>query len=122
MADESVFGAKLTALMILIGAVYFLLSFAPVIWPAICALRHKNRLQRPWLFITAVACLTYGFFNFLIVALLRPAVAYSVFVAPSLEAAGRLYGPWLVQITRWVTDYWWIALPPIQLFLTVFVT
>jgi hypothetical protein len=116
------FPPKLAFLLTLISVGYFLLSFAPVIWPAVRAFRRANRLSRPWLFVGLVACFTYGVFSFFIFALMLPAQAYTIFIAPQLEEAGWPSGHYFVRVTTFIADYWWIALPPAQLLATFFVT
>ena len=113
-----VFGPKLSALIVALGVAYFLFSFAPVIWPAWIAFRHKPSMRRPWFFIGLVAALVYGLFSFLAFALLVPVELYGAFVAPSLEAASISYGAPVLAASRFVVRYWWLAVPPIQLLLT----
>jgi hypothetical protein len=117
-----VFGAKMTALMAAIAIAYFLVSFAPILWPAVVAWRNSPRLSRPFVFVTVVAALVYGTFSFLGFALLLPVEAYSIFVAPSLESAGISPGVRVLRISRFFAEYWWIFVPPVQFVLTWFVT
>ena len=117
-----VFGAEMTALLAAIAIVYFLVSFAPVLWPAFVAWRNRPHLSRPLVFVAVVAALVYGAFSFLGFAVLLPVEAYSIFVAPSLEAAGVAHGSGLLRVSRFFAEYWWIFVPPVQLALTWFVT
>jgi hypothetical protein len=122
MSNEPVFGTEMTAIMLAVGLAYFFVSWSPLLWPAFQAFRHRPQHPRPLLFTLVVGCLVYGVFFFLGTALLLSAQAYSVFVAPSLAAADRPYGHWLVSATRFITNYWWIGLPPLLLFVTVLCT
>ena len=116
------FGPKFMALTVLAALAWFLLTLAPVIWPAYRAFRNKTALPRPWLFTAVVAALTYGVLYLGLFLLLVPAEAYAVFIAPQLEAMGQPYGSSLVRGTQFVADYWWLMLPPVQLAVTVVLT
>ncbi len=122
MEIVEVFGPKLSILIVAVGVAYFLLSFAPVIWPAWLAFRHRPNMRRPWFFVGLVAVVVYGLFSFLAFALLIPVELYGVFVAPSLEAANMSYGAPVLATSRFVVQYWWLAVPPTQLFLTWWVS
>ena len=117
-----VFGAGLTALMVVIAAIYFVVSFAPILWPAFVASRNRPDLPRPVVFVAVVAALVYGAFSFIGFAVLLPVEAYGAFVAPSLEASGAAYGAGILRLSRFFTEYWWLFVPPIQLGLTWFIT
>ncbi|NYZ63431.1 hypothetical protein [Luteimonas deserti] len=45
-----VFGPSMTVILIAVAIGYFLLSFAPVIWPAFVAYRHRSWFPRPVVF------------------------------------------------------------------------
>jgi hypothetical protein len=122
MKAIQIFGPELSAILLLLSLGYFLLSFAPVLWPAFLAFRRKSRLPRPWLFVATVAALTYGTFTFIIFAFLLPAAVYNIFIAPQFEAAGLPYGNAIVHLTRHLVEYWWLIVPPAQLTLTWLVT
>jgi hypothetical protein len=109
-------------LLAVVAAAYFLFSLAPVIWPALRAFPRRRALSRPWLFVGLVACVTYGLFSFFLFALMIPAQAYTIWLAPQFEEAGWPYGKHLVWTTRFLAEYWWIALPPLQLLVAFFVT
>ena len=115
------FGPKLVALLTL-AAAWFMLTLAPVIWPAFRAFRKKTALPRPWLFVSTVAALTYGALFLALFVLLIPAEAYAVFIAPQLEEMGQPNGKSLVLATQFVAEYWWLILPPAQLTVTVLLT
>ena len=122
MEAIEVFGAKQSAMIAALAAVYFLVSFAPVLWPALKAFRRSPRFSRPFLFVATVAALVYGVFSFITFAILLPVQMYSIFIAPSLESAGLAYGSGVLRISWFFTEFWWILIPPIQLVLTWFVT
>ena len=116
------FGLKLIALMGIVSLAYVLLSFAPLWWPAIVAWRARPALPRRWLFICVVAALVYGVFTFLAFAIILPVEAYSIFVAPQLEDAGIAPGVAVIRVFRFVTDFWWLLIPPTQLLLIWYIT
>ena len=117
-----VFGVGMTALIVAIAAIYSIVSFAPVLWPAFVAWRNRPDLPRPVAFVAVVAALVYGAFSFIGFSVLLPVEAYGVFVAPSLEASGATYGAGMLRVSRFFTEYWWLLVPPIQLGLTWFIT
>ena len=117
-----VFGIKMTAVFTLLAVGYFLLSFAPVIWPAYRVFRHRPRLDRPVLFIGVVAALVYGVFSFIAFAALLPVEIYGVYIAPSLADAGFFHGSTVLRVSNFFVRYWWLAIPPLQLILTWYVT
>lgn len=116
------FGPKLAAFMVLLAVAYGLLSFSPLWWPAIVAWRSRPLLPRRGLFVGVVAALVYGVFSFLAFAILLPVEVYGIFVAPQLELSGVAVGAPLLRVTGFVTDYWWLLIPPTQLVLTWYVT
>ena len=114
------FGPKLIALMALVAVGWFLITLAPVIWPAYRA--RKAALDRPWLFTVVVAALIYGALNFVLLVVAIPVVAYSVFIAPQLEAMGQPYGRFVVTGARFAEQYGWLVVPIVQLVTTVVLT
>ena len=114
------FGPRLIALMGLVTVGWFLFTLMPLIWPAYRA--RKAALPRPWLFAVVVAALIYGALNFILLVVAVPAVAYSVFIAPQLEAMGQPYGRLLVTSARLMEQYWWLVVPVIQFIATVVLT
>lgn len=122
MEAIELFGPKLSALLALVALAYVLFSFAPVLWPAYRAFRRKTRLSKPWLFTGVVGALVYGIFWFLLCALMIPAEAYTVFIAPQLQEAGLPYGKAFVSVADFIGNYWWLGLPPLQFVSTVMVT
>jgi hypothetical protein len=116
------FGPKLIGLVALAAIAWFLITLAPVAWPAFRAFRKKTALPRPWLFAATVSALTYGSLFLGLTILLIPAEAYAVFVAPQLEAMGQPYGKPIVIATQFIADYWWLMLPPAQLAITLLLT
>ncbi|WP_145985441.1 hypothetical protein [Marilutibacter maris] len=69
-----------------------------------------------------MAALVYGVFSFLGFAVLLPIEAYSIFIAPSLEAANVTHGAGLLRISGFLANYWWVLVPPAQLLLTWYMT
>lgn len=122
MEAIDLFGPTLSAMIIAIALVYFVISFAPIWMPAVAVLRSQPRLPRPFLFIGTVAALVYGVLSFLAFAVLLPVEAYGIFVAPQLEAAGMPVGAGLLRISGFFVNYWWVFIPPVQLALAWYVT
>lgn len=116
------FGPRLSILIILVGIGWFLMSWSPLIWPAFRAFRGAPRLPRPWLFSFVVAALVYGTFAFAITAVLIPADAYTIFIAPQLQEMGMPAGRLLVGTVRFISMWWWISLPPAFFGLTFVLT
>jgi len=116
------FGPRLSILIILVGIGWFLMSWSPLIWPAFRAFRGAPRLPRPWLFSFVVAALVYGTFAFAITAVLIPADAYTIFIAPQLQEMGMPTGRLLVGTVRFISMWWWISLPPAFFGLTFVLT
>lgn len=115
-------GPGLSALLALVAIAYVLVSFAPVLWPAIIAWRTRPSLPRRWLFVGVVAALVYGVFSFLAFAIILPIEAYGIFVAPQLEESGVASGSSLLRASGFAAEYWWLIVPPLQLALTWYVT
>lgn len=115
-------GPKLSALLALAAVAYALLSFAPILWPAIATWRTRPLLPHRWLFIGVVAALVYGAFSFLAFAILLPVEAYGIFVAPQLEESGVAAGRPLLRASGFAAKYWWLLIPPVQLLLTWYIT
>lgn len=122
MKAVEIFGPGLSALIVAMAVVYCLISFAPVWWPALFAFRRRAAFPRPYLFVGTVAALVYGVFSFLAFAILVPVEAYSIFIAPQLEAAGIAYGAWVVRGAGFFVNYWWLLLPPVQFALSWIIT
>ena len=116
------FGPRLSILIVLVGIGWFLMSWSPLIWPAFRAFRGTPRLPRPWLFSLVVAALVYGILAFAVTALLIPADAYTVFIAPQLQEMGMPVGRPLVGVIRLISMWWWIAMPPVFFGITFLVT
>jgi hypothetical protein len=117
-----VFGPSMTVILIAVAIGYFLLSFAPVIWPAFVAYKHRSWFPRPAVFVLVVAALSYGVFSFLAFAVLLPVELYGIFVAPSLESSGVASGASVLSFSGSFADYWWVIIPPAQLAITWLVT
>ena len=109
------FGPKLSAMIAGLSLAYFLISFAPVWWPALVAFRRNARLPRPLLFVATVAALVYGMFSFFAFAVLLPIEAYGIFIAPQLQASGIANGAGLLRVSGFFANYWWLLVPPVQL-------
>jgi len=118
----NVLGPKFSALLGIIALVYFLLSFAPIWWPAMTTWRSRDSFPRRWLFICVIAALVYGVFSFLAFAFILPVEAYSIFVAPQLVNAGIAAGDSVIRVFGFLADYWWVLVPPTQLGLTWYIT
>ena len=66
--------------------------------------------------------MVYGIFTFAMTAIVVPADAYTIYIAPQLQALGKPYGKPLVGVVRFVSMWWWIALPPVFFGLTFTLT
>jgi hypothetical protein len=112
MSELAGFSPKIAALVVAVAAAYFLLSWAPLIWPLASTHKVRHTFPRRYLFAAVVFVMSYGLVAaFLCVATL-PLTAYSVFVAPQLAAAGFHLTDPLVRANGFVADYWWVLLPP----------
>jgi hypothetical protein len=109
-------------MLIALGVVYFLMSWAPIWWPALAAYRGERSMPRRLLFVFAIACSSYGVFAFLFFALTLPAEMYAVFVAPQMEQLGHPASRPLLTVLRFLEQYWWLALPPVLFGTTFFIT
>jgi hypothetical protein len=114
------FGLRMIALMALVAVGWFLMTLAPAIWPAYRA--RSAGLDRPWLFTAVVAGLIYGLLNAVLLVVAVPAITYSIFIAPQLDAMGQPYGRLFVAGARFVEQYAWVVVPIIQLVATVVLT
>ncbi|HEY0505757.1 MAG TPA: hypothetical protein VGD42_19910 [Lysobacter sp.] len=116
------FGAGLLALLVAAAAVYLVLAFMPLLWPAWRAFRAPQRLPRPWLFVGVVGAIVYGAVTFFVAAIGVPMDAYLVFIAPQLQEAKLPYGAAFVGVSDVVVNYWWVAAPVFQLLATWYLT
>lgn len=112
----------MTAIFTAIAVGYFLMSFSPVLWPALLAYRRRSWLPRPFLFVFTVAAIVYGALSFVGFALLLPIEVYGIFVAPPLEASGVPVGAPVLKVSGFLVDYWWLIVPPTYLIFTWLVT
>ena len=119
MRDLAGFPPQAIGLILLASAVYFVVSWAPVIWPIIAT--HKMRLSFPrrWLFVLTILSLSYGLIAVFLTLLSLPVAAYSTFIAPQLAANGFHGTDWLVRANDLVVSYWWLMLPPALLLITL---
>jgi hypothetical protein len=109
-------GAGLVVSGLLLAAVVFLF---PGWWPLWRAWRAG--LPNAWVF----ALLSWGFttaaLQTVAVLVLVPLACFNVFFLPQLEEYGALSSQnW--TFLRYVTEDWWMALPLLQVFVTVWVT
>ena len=117
-----VFGSEILLEMVAIGLVFYIFVLAPIWIPSFQAYRYRKSLSRPFVFIGVVTCLSYGVFTFLIFAIVVPAEAYAMFIAPSLQDAGKAYGETAIIVIDFFGSYGWIFLVVLQLILTVILT
>jgi hypothetical protein len=108
------------ALILAAAAAYFLMSWAPVIWPLVATHKLRANFPRRWLFVFAILALSYGVIVAFLTLLTIPITAYSVFIAPQLSFNGFHLTDGLVSANEFVVAYWWLMLPP-ALFLNTFV-
>src|SRR6185312_1841672 len=122
MTDILGFPPQMAAMLIALAIVYFLISWAPIWWPALAAYRSGHSMPRRFLFVVVIACMSYGAFAFLYFALTFPAQAYALFIAPQLEQLGHPTGRSLLVVLRFLEQYWWLGLPPVLFGTTFFFT
>lgn len=122
MTDILGFPPHMAAMIVAVGLTYFLMSWAPVWWPAMVAYRGGRLMPRRFLFVVVVACLSYGIFSFLLFALFFLAEMYAMFVAPQLDRLGYPAGRPVLAVIRFLEHYWWLVLPPLLFAATFFIT
>jgi hypothetical protein len=120
MSDLAGFPPEAIGLILLTSSVYFLVGWAPVIWPVLATHRVRHTFPRRWLFVLTILSLSYGVIVAFLMLLSLPVAAYSTFIAPQLAASGFHGTDWLVRANNLVVDYWWLMLPPALLFITFF--
>src|SRR5690349_2533831 len=96
------FDQRTIALILAIGAMYFLMSWAPVIWPLIATHKHRATFPRRWLFVFVILSLAYGVIVAFLTLVTIPITAYSVFIAPQLSFNGFHLTDWLLNANRFV--------------------
>ena len=99
--------------LIAIAMVWWLLSLAPVLYSAFVATRTRLALPRRFLFVAVVVTLSYGLLVFFLFAITLPLAAFSIYIAPGLEAAGKLSvsGRWLAATSRAISTWGWFVVP-----------
>ncbi|MGY1411243.1 hypothetical protein ACW5EG_16935 [Luteimonas sp. A611] len=112
MKDLAGFPPQTIALIMAASAAYFVICWAPVIWPIIATHKQRGAFPRRWLFVGVVLSLAYGVIVAFLMLITLPITAYSVFVAPQLSANGFHFADPLLRANRFVTDFWWLLLPP----------
>jgi hypothetical protein len=120
MKDIAGFPPETAALIAVSSAVYFLIGWAPAIWPILATHKNRKLFPRRWLFVVTVLSLSYGLIVAALTLVTVPLTAYSVFIAPQLNASGFRGTDWLVQANGYVVDYWWLMLPIFLLFNTLY--
>jgi hypothetical protein len=99
--------------LIALAAVWWVLSLLPVFYSTFVAFRTTPAMPRRPLFVAVVACLSYGLLIFFLFAISLPLSAFSVFIAPQLEASGELpvVGRWLAIASRFISTWGWFVVP-----------
>ena len=120
MNDLAGFPPEAVGLILLVSGIYFLIGWAPVIWPVLTTHKVRHTFPRRWLFVLTILALSYGVIVAFLMLLTIPVTAYSTFIAPQLSAGGFHATDWLVRANNMVLDYWWIMLVPTILFSTFF--
>ncbi len=110
--------------LVMLGTLAILVtcSLAPVLWPAVVALRRRPTLPRRGLFVFVVGALCHGTLGLLATLIVLPVSALLVHVVPQLEAASAHSGGPIASIARLVAEYWWAAYSPALLVLAVAMT
>jgi len=117
-----VFGSEMVFKIVAIGIAFYIVVLAPVWIPGVQAYRHRKELVRPVVFVCVVTCLSYGVFTFLLFLIAVPAEAYVIFIAPSLQEAGKPYGESLVKAIDFFSAYGWLLVVVLQIALTTILT
>ena len=115
-----IFPPETAVLVLLVSSAYFLVSWAPVIWPLLSTHKVRRTFPRRWLFILTILSLSYGLIIAILTLLTVPVTAYSAFVAPQLSATGFHGTDWLVRANNFFVSYWWLMLPPVLFASTFF--
>ncbi len=99
--------------LIAIAIVWWVLSLMPILYSILVAVRTKPALPRRFLFVSAVVLLSYGLLIFFLFVVSLPLSAYSIFIAPQLEAVGELSraGRWLAASSRFISQWGWFVIP-----------
>jgi len=118
MSDLAGFSPEAIGLILLASSIYFLIGWAPVLWPIIATHKVRHTFPRRWLFALTILSLSYGVIVAFLMLLSLPATAYSTFIAPQLAANGFHGTDWLVRANNLSVNYWWLMLPPALLVLT----
>ena len=121
MSDILGFPPHIAALILTVGGVYMVLSWAPLWWPAITTWRQRHVMPRRLLFILVVASISYGVFVLLFFTLAIPFQLYAVYVAPTWEQLGYPTGHFLLTLHSYFESLWWVFLPPTLLAATFLV-
>jgi hypothetical protein len=114
------FGWKFVLLLAALAVAFFVLVWLPLWWPAWRA--RRQHLPRPWLFAFVVAGLAYGFWTLLSLAVILPTGIYEVFFAPQFREWGHWQNDTLDDVLRWIVEYWWLAVVPLQVLVTLLLT
>jgi hypothetical protein len=123
MAEFSaVFPPKLLMFLFVLSAGYMLCVLAPAVYAAFVVLRRRPVLPRRTLFVLVVSSLCYGLFFLFSLALELPAAAFTVYIAPQLQAAGYYAGQPFTTLAGFLAENWWFVLGPTLLILAVAVT
>ena len=72
------------------------------------------------MFIATILSLSYGTIIAFLTLITLPAAAYDVFIAPTLSESGFNFGGPLIKANRFITNYWWLLLPPALLLNTFY--
>ena len=115
MRDIAGFPPEAVGLILSVSVVYFLVGWAPIIWPVIATHKLRRTFPRRLLFVLTILSLAYGAIIAFLTLFTIPVTAYSVFIAPQLSADGFHGTDWLVSANSFVVAYWWLTLPPLLL-------
>ena len=118
MKDLAGFSPQAVALIMGVSVAYFVICWAPVIWPLIATHKLRRTFPRRWLFVASIFSLTYGVIAAFLTLLTLPVTAYGVFIAPQLSASGFHLTDPLLRANSFIADYWWLLLAPALLIIT----
>jgi hypothetical protein len=87
------------------------LSWLPVVYPAVRVLRAQPALPWRCRFVLVTCSLTFGAALLAAFVLGPPIEMYLVYVAPQLQAIGEPTGAPLIAAADFILAYWWLGMP-----------
>ena len=122
MKEFAGFPLEAIVAIVAVSIAYFILSWAPLLWPLIATHRNRKEFPHRWLFIATIASLAYGIVVALLCIVSIPLSVYQVFIAPQLQEVGFHLSDPLLKANELFLTWWWILLPPTVLYCTLYST